>query len=424
MYFKSIFCFFLLICGCFFLNGCESLRCPDVPNGELVLSDNHNNKEKISNLVIIADTSSSMESCDTQYSCFNLSQYIIKNMASALPEKLNLNIAYLTFGHKDTLSKSPNLSHYSLNKFSKSEFTKAVNSISEPGGTSRLDLSMKDTVEMLKGKSGKTVVMVFTDGLDIKPEAYDYAKMIKNQADLSTCIYAMHTGISPEGEINLRKLSKTTDCGKFYKAGSLTDMTSIENLIFDAILEKTVDSDKDGIPDDLDKCPETPGNVKVNKDGCPVDSDKDGIPDDKDKCPNTSAGVKVDSNGCPVPKASEELTITKKGTWIYSNVQFDSGKVTINQSAAAALDKIVTVLEKNMAINLEIQGHTDNRGSKQFNTMLSQQRADSVKAYIVSKGISAKRLTSKGYGPEMPIVSNDTSKGRKSNRRVEFKPVQ
>ncbi len=64
--------------------------------------------------------------------------------------------------------------------------------------------------------------------------------------------------------------------------------------------ELPMDSDGDGVPDDLDKCPDTPAGVKVDSNGCPLDSDGDGIPDYKDKCPGTPAGVKVDSNGCPL----------------------------------------------------------------------------------------------------------------------------
>ena len=63
---------------------------------------------------------------------------------------------------------------------------------------------------------------------------------------------------------------------------------------------KPVDSDGDGVPDAIDKCPDTPAGVKVDKDGCPIDSDRDGVPDYLDKCPDTPAGVKVDKDGCPI----------------------------------------------------------------------------------------------------------------------------
>ena len=73
-------------------------------------------------------------------------------------------------------------------------------------------------------------------------------------------------------------------------------------LSYDKDLKRVppVDSDGDGVPDYLDKCPETPKGVKVDKDGCPVDSDGDGVPDYLDKCPGTPAGVKVDKDGCPL----------------------------------------------------------------------------------------------------------------------------
>ena len=72
---------------------------------------------------------------------------------------------------------------------------------------------------------------------------------------------------------------------------------------------------------------------------------------------------------------------------------------------------------------MEIQGHTDISGTHAYNMTLSQRRADAVKAYLISKGISAERMTTKGYGPDRPIATNATGAGRAENRRVEFKPL-
>ena len=77
------------------------------------------------------------------------------------------------------------------------------------------------------------------------------------------------------------------------------------------------DSDKDGVPDYLDKCPGTPVGVAVDNDGCPPDSDKDGVPDYLDKCPGTPAGTAVDNDGCPIPPEKVSMTLA---------IQFDSGK--------------------------------------------------------------------------------------------------
>lgn len=85
------------------------------------------------------------------------------------------------------------------------------------------------------------------------------------------------------------------------------------------------------------------------------------------------------------------------------------------------LDKLVALLNKNTEIQIEIGGHTDNKGTKEYNQKLSENRAKSVYDYLIEKGISASRLSYKGYNFSEPIASNDTEEGRAKNRRTEFK---
>ncbi len=183
-----------------------------------------------------------------------------------------------------------------------------------------------------------------------------------------------------------------------------------------------LDSDGDGVPDYLDKCPDTPSGAAVDADGCPKDSDGDGVPDYLDKCPDTPRGLVVDENGCPKaePKGAE---VTERGAYIFRNIQFDFGKATLKGSAYPAMDEVMAFLESNPDLKLEIRGHTDNVGPKDFNQMLSEKRAGAVMDYLVGKGVDPGRLSAQGYGMSDPMTSNDTSQGRALNRRVEFVPV-
>ena len=177
------------------------------------------------------------------------------------------------------------------------------------------------------------------------------------------------------------------------------------------------DTDGDGFKDNVDKCPKEPGEAP---EGCPPpDTDGDGIIDKKDSCvnePETKNNYK-DVDGCPdeVPKEVKNFAGVIKGIF------FDVNKDTIKKASSKTLDNAVKVLKDFPDVKVEIGGHTDSDGSRELNTDLSQRRADSVKKYLVDKGIDAGRLTTKGYGPDQPIADNTTKKGKSQNRRIEFK---
>lgn len=220
---------------------------------------------------------------------------------------------------------------------------------------------------------------------------------------------------------------------------------------------KAADTDKDGLPDDIDLCPTEPEDHKPPNpdDGCPMppDRDGDGIPDSRDKCPDQpedfdkiddqdgcpeedfdgdSIGDAVDAcpkepgepsgekdkNGCPVfirrVEGSTEIQILKQ-------VQFATGSAKILSNSFKILDEVVKLMTVNKDIKLvAIEGHTDDRGSVAMNEKLSDDRSNSVRQYIIDKGIHPDRLTAKGYGPAKPIADNKTNEGRQKNRRVEF----
>lgn len=159
------------------------------------------------------------------------------------------------------------------------------------------------------------------------------------------------------------------------------------------------------------------------------DDDGDGVANKFDKCPNTPAGIKVDGSGCPLPelknetKVIEKIVVTEEDRKVVDeaikNLEFDLGKSTIRSSSYPSLNSVATLLiEKNFS--LKLAGHTDNTGSMQTNMRLSKERAEAVKAYLVSKGANASRIEATGYGPTQPIATNATADGRQQNRRVEF----
>jgi len=177
-----------------------------------------------------------------------------------------------------------------------------------------------------------------------------------------------------------------------------------------------IDTDGDGVPDYLDKCPDTPVEARgmVDEHGCPRDTDGDGVPDYLDKCP-TIPGVKS-NNGCPEVK-KEIRTLFLQAL---RGIQFESGKSVIKKASFDILNRISKVILDNPSFFIEVRGHTDNLGDPAKNQILSLNRANAVRDYLINKGISDKKITSNGFGDKMPVASNKTPAGRKLNRRVEF----
>ncbi|MDP2341252.1 MAG: OmpA family protein [Deltaproteobacteria bacterium] len=187
-----------------------------------------------------------------------------------------------------------------------------------------------------------------------------------------------------------------------------------------AALKGCPDADADGITDAADRCPTIAGPAQPYG-GCP-DTDGDGFTDDKDKCPADPETVNNvdDDDGCP-DEGKVLVTLTKEKIVILDKIFFDNNKATIKSESFFLLDQVATVVRNHSDIHhVRIEGHTDDKGADDANLKLSQERADSVKAYLVGKGIDAARLAAVGYGETRPVGDNKTKDGKEQNRRVEF----
>ncbi|MEZ4450239.1 MAG: OmpA family protein [Nannocystaceae bacterium] len=177
------------------------------------------------------------------------------------------------------------------------------------------------------------------------------------------------------------------------------------------------DTDGDSFMDPDDKCPTEPG---IAPDGCPIrDRDGDGILDEVDKCPDEPENINdyQDSDGCPdvIPEKVKEFSGVIEGIFF----EFNSDK--IRTKSEPRLKKAVEVLKEFPDIKVLIVGHTDNVGTREVNIDLSKRRAESVRKWLIDKGIEADRITTDGKGPDDPLEDNGTEAGRAKNRRIEFK---
>ncbi|MFH2006548.1 MAG: OmpA family protein, partial [bacterium] len=194
------------------------------------------------------------------------------------------------------------------------------------------------------------------------------------------------------------------------------------------------DNDGDGVPDKDDKCPGYDSDKKDNfaktkedidgfedEDGCPdPDNDKDGILDKDDKCPNEPETFNnyKDDDGCP---DKNPITITKDRVLIMEKIYFETNKAIIRKISHPILITVAKTLIAHKELKLiEIQGHTDERGSRRYNLDLSQRRANSVRNFLINQGVPADRLTARGYGEDRPKCRQSSTECWSRNRRSEF----
>lgn len=175
-----------------------------------------------------------------------------------------------------------------------------------------------------------------------------------------------------------------------------------------------LDRDGDGVADHEDRCPGTPAGTRVDSGGCPLDADGDGVTDERDRCPGTAAGARVDEAGC-------QLFLEERASLSLEGVHFDLNRAVLRAESRSVLARVAESLLVYPEVTVEIGGHTDATGSLAYNLWLSRQRAERVKAFLVSRGVDPRRMAVRGYGPARPIASNATAAGRAQNRRVEFR---
>lgn len=344
---------------------------------------------KVDNFLIIFDASSSLDESNN----FDISQALVIRMNETLPE-LGQTAGLRSFGHSPAVSKESTQLFYGMEKYATQNLKTHFDKISKAGGYSPMYKAFDQAKTDLKGLSGNTAVIIISDGLALGGDAKASAKNLKDLYGASICFYPILVGTSPEGEGLMKDIATIGGCGFYSTADDVLTSAGMAGFV-----EKVFLSKKPAAP------------VVVVAPAAPVmamkkDSDKDGVYDEDDKCPGTPLGAKVNIAGC----------------WVLGNVLFDSNMDVIKPVAYPLLDDVVTIFEKNPGMNVELQGHCDNTGAAAYNMDLSLRRANAVKKFLVSKGISENRLTTKGFGFTKPVGSNETKEGRSMNRRVELFP--
>ncbi len=379
--------------------------------------------QKADNLVFVLDASSSMLAGHNGVEKFALAHDVVANFNQTIPD-LKLQATVRSFGHDSSVSPASTMLLFGPADYSRDGVAQALGRVKTAGGPSPMAKALTGVTGDLKGAAGDIAVIVVSDGMDMGAPSLAVAGRLKEQFAGRLCLYTVLVGNDKAGADFMSKLGALTGCGGALNADEVATGAGMAAFVKRALLAGLADKDQDGVPDKSDRCPGTARGVAVDNRGCPKDSDGDGVYDYLDRCPDTPAGERVDKVGCPLPKAAAGAVVTAAGTWIFKDVQFENNRSDLKTSSFPVLDELVDHLNQNKDLRVQIQGHTDGSGTRSYNLSLSQKRADSVKAYLTGKGIAADRMDTIGYGPDRPISTNKTAKGRAENRRVEFKPLQ
>jgi OOP family OmpA-OmpF porin len=393
--------------------------------------------QKVQTFMVLLDASGTMAEPRSK---FELAKDLISRMNQTIPD-LRLAAGLRTFGQGFTDSTDL---VYGMADYSKASLAAALGRV-DPGGFTPMGHAIEAAIGDLKPTRGNIAVIIVSDGLETDRGALAAAGKMKGQFGERVCIYTVLVGNDPAGKRIMEQVAEAGKCGFSVNAAGIlsnSDIAGFVEKVFLTRVAKPMDSDGDGVTDDLDQCPNTPRGVKVDDKGCPLDSDGDGVPDYLDRCPNTPRGVKVDEKGCPLdgdgdgvpdyldqcPRTPKGARVNEVGCWVITdadmrNVEFDLNKWNIKPQFYSALNHVVAILNENPRLKVEIQGHTDSSGTETYNQGLSEKRAASVLNYFVMKGIAKERLAAAGYGELRPVATNATSEGRAKNRRVQLSPI-
>ena len=336
---------------------------------------------KVDNFFILVDRSGSMDENypGTKLKKIALAKSILERMNTMIPElgyKGGLNLAaskkeiqplqtYAAASYGASIAKVPTL----------------IGSDPTPLGVGLAALE-----PALKAATGRNAVIILSDGQENQGEgSLKVAKALSEK--YGVCFHTISFADTVNGNQKLLDdITALKSCGVGASAAQLADDAALKKFVKDVFYDEGAAVDP-----------------------CSLDDDGDGVDNCKDKCPDTIKGLAVDANGCPIPDV------------VKLKINFDFDKSDIKPMYHQELADFAAYMKQQQSFTVvEIAGHTDSKGSDEYNQKLSERRAKAVRDYLVNKlGMDGKLFSAVGYGESKPIATNDTDAGRAENRRME-----
>jgi OOP family OmpA-OmpF porin len=375
MAFKKRCLFFIF--SCIFFIGCQAHAPKNLDESFDPVNIKGPFTQRTDNVMFILDASQSMATDRNGNNKLALAKSVLNRINLTMP-KMHINSALRTFGHTRRPIEYRSDLVYGPSPHKQQALKEAIDSVRYVGGMSALDKALNNVMKDYRNASGHISIVVVTDGDVNHAKSIEAVSKLKKQYCRRFSLYPIVLERKHQGF--MKKLVQKAGQGFVSCVDQVYSSANMATYVNKVFLSRVRQQDKDG----------------------------DGITDDKDICQDTPAGARVTINGC----------------WILGNIHFPSDASNLNNEMTPYLDEVVAILKNNPNLWMEVQGHTDSTGSADHNYTLSRNRAMAVMNYLISKGVSADRLTATGYGETKPISSNDNEKGKSLNRRVELAPIK
>ena len=322
----------------------------------------------------------------TVYYCQGMDRHqtylaILRNINAAVPE-FPLKAALREVGYMQAQDQSQySRLDWGVSEFDRAGYGQAINRLAPSAAASPLGWGLAAADAEMVTIYGRKALIVLSDFRTNRDLAQPVvvADKLKAKYGEDLCIYTIYVDTDAEGVRIASGMAAAGQCGNFYDGCLLMS----DRTYFDAMIREIFYGNRAGR----------------------TDSDRDGVPDDLDKCPNTPLGVAVDERGC----------------WVVAFAQyFDFDKAVVKKQYIPNLKQAADILKLYPDMRMVVAGHTDSVGSSKYNYGLGLRRARAVRDKLIGFGVNPKRLKVISYGETRPAASNATPEGRAKNRRVEF----
>ncbi len=353
--------------------------------------------QKTDTLFALVDSFSSKntiyDSATVFESKFTLQKQTLNRINKTIPQELPLYSGIRSFGFGECVDDTFTGLLQDVIPHARYTFQHNIDKAACASGRSIFGAPLQSAIDAasddLDKAQGNIALLIISDGYNLSFRAKSAAKSLKEKFADRLCIYTVWIGNKDEqdGQIFLNELSELSSCGETVSFADIESSKDMGRFVEDMLYKQA---------------PFVPVPIALR------DSDEDSIFDNKDLCPGTPKGAPVNQYGC----------------WTILGLEFDFNKASIRKSSESVLNPSIKILKENPYLNIQIEGHTDNKGSDNYNLILSDRRAEAVKKHLIMHGIKARRLSSIGMGESTPITTNETDEGRQLNRRVVFTIVK